>query len=191
MSQSHPSQQQQTSAAPPSVYAVALFPGWQLLDVAGPLDVLNLLQQDHPDFKLYILSHTLDPVPTQTSAESSTFSQSVVPTHTYDSCPDDVQVLLIPGGMGARQAELIGPVKEFVQRTYPSLQFLLTVCTGSAIVAQAGILDGRRATSNKRSFAFVGSFRNVEKLPSSILSLFKSDPDPVLHKCRPRAVAQK
>jgi putative intracellular protease/amidase len=78
-----------------------------------------------------------------------------VPTHTFDTAPDDIEVLIVPGGFGSRQEENIDGVIEFVRARYGKLRWLLTVCTGSAIVAKSGILDGRRATSNKRAFSWV------------------------------------
>ncbi|KAF2733764.1 class I glutamine amidotransferase-like protein [Polyplosphaeria fusca] len=68
----------------------------------------------------------------------------------------DIDVLVVPGGLGTREAANIAPVIEFVRRVYGTgLQYLLTVCTGSAVVGMAGVLDGRRATSNKKAFTWV------------------------------------
>ncbi|KAJ3535317.1 hypothetical protein NM208_g7185 [Fusarium decemcellulare] len=143
---------------PPPVtkYAVALFPGFQALDVFGPIDALNVLSKKQP-LSLYMLHTSLDPVPTLIGSETGRIGQSVVPTHTYDTAPEDIEVLLVPGGMGTRDEPSIVRVREFVKERYPKLRYLLTVCTGSSIVAQAGILDGKRATSNKRLFSWVKS----------------------------------
>lgn len=141
----------------PKNIGVILFPGFQLLDITGPLDVLNLLANTHA-LNLSIIASTLSPVSTshaQSVAAGSNFSQSIVPTHTFATAPDDIEVLIIPGGFGSRKEENIEGVVQFVRERYPSLKWLLTVCTGSAIVAKSGILDGRRATSNKKAFAWV------------------------------------
>lgn len=89
-----------------------------------------------------------------------------MPTHTFDSAPDDLDVLLIPGGMGSRgegSDEHMGPLVEYLKKLDLSgqgrLKWVLTVCTGSEILARTGALDGRRATSNKRAF------NNVRYLP--------------------------
>ena len=141
----------------PKNIAVLLFPGFQLLDITGPLDVLNILSYTHT-LNLSIIAATLDPVSTknaQSSAVGSNFSQSIVPTHTFETAPDDIEVLIIPGGFGSRKEENIEGVVEFVKARYGGLKWLLTVCTGSAIVAKSGVMDGRRATSNKKAFAWV------------------------------------
>lgn len=80
------------------------------------------------------------------------FSQSVVPTHTIANPPEKIDVLLIPGGWGTHDLEILDAVSNFVRDVYPRLQYVFTVCTGSKIPARAGILDGRKATTNKISF---------------------------------------
>ncbi|KAL7945002.1 class I glutamine amidotransferase-like protein [Trichoderma barbatum] len=140
-------------SASPSKYAVALFSGFQALDVFGPLDALNILSLSIP-LDLYILSTTLDPVSTILAAapNAATIGQSIVPTHTYQDAPKDIEVLLVPGGRGTRDLELTQPVVDFIEANFPNLRFLLTVCTGSSLAARAGVLDGKNATSNKMSF---------------------------------------
>jgi putative intracellular protease/amidase len=143
--------------APPVNYGVILFSGFQALDVFGTLDVLNILSTSR-HLNLYILAASLDPISTKhnmSGCPSSDFGESVVPTHTFTDPPVDLEVLLIPGGRGTRDEEAMKPVVDFVRDTYSKLSYLLTVCTGSAVLARTGILDRRRATSNKKSWAWV------------------------------------
>jgi len=67
----------------------------------------------------------------------------------------DIEVLIVPGGGGTR-ANMTEEI-EFVKQIYPGLKYIISVCTGASILARAGILDGKRATTNKRSFAWVAS----------------------------------
>ncbi|KAI1292391.1 class I glutamine amidotransferase-like protein [Xylaria venustula] len=138
---------------PPTRFGVVLFPGFQALDVFGPLDTLNSLSQTTP-LELAVLAATLDPVSTKVEGRGG-IGQSVVPTHTFDHFPEDLEVLIVPGGAGTRNPAVTAPIVEFLKRIFPKLRFLLTVCTGSAILAQSRLLDGRRATSNKRSWEWV------------------------------------
>lgn len=142
-----------TQPPPPVKYAVALFPGFQLLDVAGPLDVLAVLAQQVP-VEVSVLAATLAPVTSRT-ARSGSVGQEIVPTHTFADAPDDVEVLLIPGGGGTRDAAATQPLVDYAARAYPKLRYLLTVCTGAALAARAGLLDGKRATTNKLAFDWV------------------------------------
>ncbi|XDG08025.1 hypothetical protein ABKA04_007640 [Annulohypoxylon sp. FPYF3050] len=149
-----------SASAPPTRFAAALFPGFQALDIFGPLDILNSLSREHP-LSLTILSPTADPVSTATPTSGHSVSESVVPTRTYADAlsqlaahPEakDVEVLIVPGGFGTRDPANVAEVEKYVKRVFPRLRYLLTVCTGSALVARTGVLDGRRATSNKRSW---------------------------------------
>jgi putative intracellular protease/amidase len=143
----------------PSHYGVLLFPGFQALDAFGPLDILNLLSKQHT-LNLSIIAETLDPVSTSTNFQSlagnnSSFGESVVPTHTFDNPPENLEVLLVPGGFGLRDESKIPAMTNFLEKIYPQLKFLLTVCTGSVLAARAGLLDGKRATTNKFSWEWV------------------------------------
>lgn len=51
--------------------------------------------------------------------------------------------------MGALEPTIAGAV-EFIKKVYPSLKYLITVCNGSVLAALAGVLDGKRATTNKQ-----------------------------------------
>ncbi|PIL29724.1 hypothetical protein GSI_08163 [Ganoderma sinense ZZ0214-1] len=134
-----------------SKIGVAVFPGFELLDAFGPLEVLYNLSNAHK-IDLYVVAATLDPVYSGTSNprvnnSGSRFGVSVVPTHTHDSVPD-LDVLLVPGGIGVIE-ETAKPTVEFVRKTYPKLKYLITACNGASIAARAGVLDGKRATTSK------------------------------------------
>jgi transcriptional regulator GlxA family with amidase domain len=76
-----------------------------------------------------------------------------VPTHTFQTAPP-LDVLIVPGGIGSRgPPSFVDPIIAFVKERYPTLQYLITVCTGAGIAARAGVLDGKHATTNKRAWA--------------------------------------
>ncbi|KAK8912292.1 Isonitrile hydratase [Metarhizium anisopliae] len=136
---------------PPSKFAVLLFDSFQALDVFGPLDVLNMLALDNT-LELSIISTSLDPV---TACTGSSIGQYVLPTHSLQNSPEDIEVLLVPGGRGTRDTGSTQPQVDFIKARCPKLQYLLTICTGAALAARAGVLDGKKATSNKAAFAWV------------------------------------
>lgn len=89
------------------------------------------------------------------------------PTHTLTTVPDDLDVLIIPGGLGTR-SPLINSTIDYIAATYPKVKYLITVCTGSALAARAGILDGKRATTNKASWdSSVATGPKVKWVPSA------------------------
>ena len=59
---------------------------------------------------------------------------------------------VIPGGPGSRYAYNNPAIIDYVERTYPKLQYIMSVCTGVQVLAKAGILDGKRATATKASW---------------------------------------
>lgn len=144
----------------PVNFGVVVFPAFQQLDVFGPLDALSLLSRSH-NMNLYTIAATLDPVASKQitfagdggtrspPTKSPDFGTTIVPTHTFSTAPD-LDVLLVPGGQGTRaQSPAISESIDFIRQRFPSLQYLITVCTGSGLAARSGVLDGRRATTNK------------------------------------------
>jgi transcriptional regulator GlxA family with amidase domain len=132
-----------------------MFPGFQALDVFGPLDALNILSWQHK-MNLSLIADTLEPVSTKAVSATmnrfnSSFGESVLPTHTFATAPP-LDVLIVPGGVGTRSPNITSAIA-FVKAQHPRLKYLITVCTGAGIAARAGVLDGKRATTNKRSWA--------------------------------------
>jgi transcriptional regulator GlxA family with amidase domain len=147
-----------------------VFPSFQALDVFGPLDFLNMVSLNRK-LKLTVIGPTLDPVstkPTAMNAAGSDFGQSILPTHTFANPPKDLEVLLVPGGLGTRSpAPWVQEAVQFINQTYPNLKYIVSVCTGASFLARAGVLEGKHATTNKRSWAFVTGFGgpNVHWVP--------------------------
>lgn len=149
----------------PTSFALVLFPGFQLLDACGPLDLLNTLAETEHELSLSIWSTTLDPVPTKHPSvfdENPRFSESIKPTHTFAQILEsqvETDVVIIPGGTGTRiPKDSILPTLEFL-KSYLSSGYLkhsiFTICTGSRLLAQTGYLDTLKATTNKRAFDVV------------------------------------
>ncbi|KAF5856233.1 hypothetical protein ETB97_007686 [Aspergillus alliaceus] len=115
---------------------------------------------------IYILSSTLDPVSTRPPQKATATGQSILPTHTFASAPS-LDVLLIPGGLGTRFPTVaIEHAVNFVKSTHAHLKYIITVCTGTSLAARAGILDGKRATTNKMAWAEITALRpQVEWVP--------------------------
>ena len=138
----------------PSRYGVLVYTTFQAIDVFGPMDAMNVLAWTHPQHTLAVIADSLAPVTTGNRTGPTGFAESVLPTHTFDAPPNDLEVLFVPGGLGtfARTDPDILHAVDFIRQTYPKLRYLITVCTGAGLAARAGVLDGRNATTNKAAW---------------------------------------
>jgi transcriptional regulator GlxA family with amidase domain len=120
------------------------YPDFELLDTFGPLEMFgNLIGL----VEIVTVAERRGPV-------RSAQGPSVLAEHGFDDCPR-LDLLLVPGGNGTR-AEVENPAMlEWLRRRVPETEVAMTVCTGTALLARAGLLDGRRATTNKMFFQWV------------------------------------
>ncbi|ETS75418.1 hypothetical protein PFICI_12362 [Pestalotiopsis fici W106-1] len=133
------------NTTPPKRFGILLYPGFEALDAFGPMEVVNDLSREH-DITLSVIAASRDPVSTLWKGVHKV-GQSVMPTHTFADDPE-LDVLLIPGGWGGFESD--AATRDYIRQVVPKLgSSLITVCNGSALVAQTGILDGKTATTNK------------------------------------------
>lgn len=123
---------------------VVLFDGFELLDVFGPLEMFGLLR-DH--FELCLVTENGDVVASNQGPRS-------VADFDFASSPQ-FNMLLVPGGSGTRREVRNPVVLEWLRSQAENAQYVTSVCTGSALLARAGLLDDRRATTNKAAFEWV------------------------------------
>lgn len=125
---------------------IILFPQFELLDVFGPAEMFGALQG--------MIDVVL--IAEKAGAVASAQGPEVVAKYGFDDCPP-LDMLLVPGGMGTR-SEIENPAMiDFLRQRVAAAEVAMTVCTGTALFAAAGLLDGRRATTNKMVFGWVAS----------------------------------
>ncbi|MBT6312120.1 MAG: DJ-1/PfpI family protein [Alphaproteobacteria bacterium] len=121
-----------------------IFPGYELLDMFGPLEMFGMMGEE---VEIRMVAQTSDPVASRQGP------QTVVDDAFGDR--DSYDMLLIPGGPGTRP-EVDNPVLiDWIKAMTPKAALTMTVCTGSALLARTGLIDGKRATSNKAAFKWV------------------------------------
>ena len=130
---------------------VLLFENFETLDVFGPVEIIGRLK-DLYTITFYSLSGGL----VRNSHGISILTEKLKPGH------NDPEIFIIPGGAGTRNEvnniALIKAIKEVAI----SSKYVLTICTGSTLLARTGLLDNRNATSDKRVFDWVRGFgKNV------------------------------
>ncbi|KAK7430558.1 hypothetical protein QQZ08_002850 [Neonectria magnoliae] len=132
---------------------VVLFRAFDMIDIFGTLDPLQLLALSTQQMKLHLVAASLDPVtsePITMNSFNSSFWPVVQPTNTFDE-DLDLDVLIVPGGPGARSTSLQAEIA-YIQKMFPKVDILMTICTGAGVAARAGVLDGHMATTNKKAW---------------------------------------
>lgn len=124
--------------------AALVFPGFETLDLFGPIEMFGMLPEE---FGLSIVAE-------QEGEVASTHGQRVRVDHCF-AAAEPFDMLLIPGGPGARTQIDNPAMMDWLKANAAQAEIIMSVCTGSALLAKAGLLDGRKATSNKMSFAWV------------------------------------
>ena len=134
------------TSSPIHVGAV-LFEGFELLDFFGPLEMFGLLEDAA---KITVVAEKT------VAVKSSSGPRGMADATMAGSGGFDV--LLIPGGIGIRKEMANPQFLAELKRLAEAAQIVATVCTGSFLLARTGLLDGRKATSNKRAFQQVKTY---------------------------------
>ncbi|AQT78658.1 glutamine amidotransferase [Mycolicibacterium litorale] len=117
--------------------AVVLYPGFTALDFIGPYEVLRWL----PDTEVRFLWHEAGPI----TADSGVLV--IGATHSFDETPSP-DVILVPGGMTTMEHARDQRLLDWLRQAHQSATWTTSVCSGSVILAAAGLLKGKRATSH-------------------------------------------
>lgn len=129
---------------------IYLFEGITALDAVGPYEVLTRL----PEVRVRFVGETVGPARTDNGALALM----------CDVAREDVEradVLLMPGGFGTRRLESDEGVLEWVRRIDATTRTTMSVCTGSMVLAAAGLLEGRPATTHWASMERLAEYGAV------------------------------
>ena len=126
-------------------FNIILYDGFELLDAFGPAEMIGSAAELYR-LGFYSLAGGLIVSAQNAEIQTRPFSQM-----------DAAGVLLIPGGTSSRtlagDPDFVGAIKALAEQA----EFVLNVCTGAALLANTGLLNGRAATTNKQAFAWVSS----------------------------------
>lgn len=117
--------------------ALVIFPGFQLLDAAGPIAAFEIAERYRPgSYDLAVVA----PGGGQVASSSGVkFAAATLPAGPFDT-------IMISGGDGTRSLKELGQIVAWLKRTAARRQ--TSVCSGAYVLAEAGLLDGRRATTH-------------------------------------------
>ncbi|KAL1756564.1 class I glutamine amidotransferase-like protein [Schizophyllum commune] len=145
-------------SSPSLSVAVCMYNRMTSLDYQGPIEFLSALSAKTKPYMFKekadslptlgpftYLSHTLEPVAPGYAGEAG---PRLTPDKTFGEAKEQFDIIMVPGGIPEVPQEL----NDFLIRQVPGAKYVLTICTGSWVLARTGLLDGKRATGNKFVF---------------------------------------
>jgi transcriptional regulator GlxA family with amidase domain len=129
-----------------------LYEDFELLDLYGPLEMFGSIGAE---LRIVTVAEKTGPV-------ASFQRPKTVAEFDFASAPM-LDLILLPGGFGTIPQLENPAMLDFLRRRAPTAEVTMSVCSGSAILAKAGLLDGRRATSNKQFFDLARAQRSAVK----------------------------
>jgi transcriptional regulator GlxA family with amidase domain len=133
---------------------ILIFPDVEVLDFCGPFEVFSVTRlneqarrEESSPFEVLLVAEQAAPVTT-------TGGMQVTPHVTLESCPK-LDILVVPGGWGTRKEIKNARLLAWITARAKEVETLTSVCTGSMLLGQARLLDGRHATTHWRSLSWM------------------------------------
>jgi transcriptional regulator GlxA family with amidase domain len=130
---------------------VVLYPGFELLDIFGPVEMFYNVG---PKLDVVMIAENAGPVASGSGADPNKPGPKAVADYSFDDAPE-LDLILVPGGFGSLREVRNPAMMAFLKERAPKARITSSVCSGSGILAAAGLLDNRPATSNKQFFSLI------------------------------------
>jgi transcriptional regulator GlxA family with amidase domain len=124
---------------------ILLFDDVEVLDACGPFEVFSIARTEDTDgdnelFRVVMIAETIEPVVARGGL--------IVKPHFTIADHPRLDILLIPGGKGARAVRNNQNILDWIRGQVASIELLTSVCTGALVLAEAGLLDSLSATTH-------------------------------------------
>ena len=136
---------------------VLLFDNMTMLDGFGPLQVFSFV----PQFHAFTFARDKAPVLSDCGARLS-------PDHDFESCPP-LDVLVVPGGGDVLPQMRDAATQDALRRLAADARYVTSVCTGALIIAEAGLLDGYRATTHWACLPHLRRYPRIEVINERVV----------------------
>jgi transcriptional regulator GlxA family with amidase domain len=141
---------------------IPVFDSVQALDVTGPTEVFSLANRAAAPHHAYSIELVGDPICTSSGLH-------LKPHTTLDHCRGPIDTLVVPGGQGTRAAADDERLISWIRLAARHSRRITSVCTGAFLLARAGLLDGRRATTHWAACNALGrTFPTIDVEPDPI-----------------------
>ena len=130
---------------------ILIFPQVEELDFVGPFEVLSYINKVRPDStKVMLVAETLEPV-------AAFNGLKIIPDMSLETCPP-LDIIVAPGGKGRMAAMKNPAILAFIRRQRQNARYVASVCTGAFLLAEAGLLAGKKATTYHTAFAELAGY---------------------------------
>ncbi|MGH2784539.1 MAG: DJ-1/PfpI family protein [Actinomycetota bacterium] len=121
--------------------AFVVYDGLTPLDLVGPLQVMSALERFSPEHKVFVVGESLDTMSTDTPLR-------IAPTATFADVPNPFAIIVPGGEAPTLRAMYDDTIQGYIKNVAQTADVVASVCTGALILAAAGLLDGRKATTH-------------------------------------------
>jgi transcriptional regulator GlxA family with amidase domain len=125
-----------------------LFPNVQVLDVTGPLEVFHITTQVLASASLPRVGYDTEIVAPAAGPVRTSGGVEIVAPRPLSAVRGPIDTLIVPGGIGTRTAADDSGLVAWIRRTAARARRVASVCTGTLLIAEAGLTDGRRVTTH-------------------------------------------
>ncbi|TGK40423.1 DJ-1/PfpI family protein [Leptospira andrefontaineae] len=127
-----------------------IFPDLTPLDFVGPYEVFSRMKNS----KVHVIAETKDPIPSERGL-------SILPDRTLDENLD-LELVLVPGGLGVNRLMENEKILNWLREKSKTSRYISSVCTGSLVLAAAGLLNGYKATTHWLSLDVLKLFPEID-----------------------------
>jgi transcriptional regulator GlxA family with amidase domain len=152
----------------PMTVGILIFDQVEVLGVTGPFEVFSVTrlseerrQEESSPFRVLLVAEKIDQV-------LAIGGLRLTPDVTFENCPK-LDLLIVPGGWGTRKEVKNVNLLNWIANRAANTRLTASVCTGAGLLGQAGLLDGREATTHWRTFDFLRDAAPNAKIRKDVL----------------------